>query len=67
MIRRRRGVTAAWVLKGDLEPAGEGLKMLAELRRSRGVQLVHLGVLELQVKPDPVVGVPTEIGAENLL
>jgi len=41
--------------------------MLADLRRSGSVQLVHLGVLELQVKPYLVVRVPAEIYAEYLL
>ena len=53
--------------KGNLHPAGEGLKMLADLCRSGGVQLIDLAILELQVKPDKVVWVPAEGNAEYLL
>ena len=63
----RRMIIAVPISEGDLHPAGEGLKMLAHLCRSGGVQLVDLAVLELQVKPDKVVWVPAEGNAEYLL
>ena len=41
----RRMIIAVPISEGDLHPAGEGLKMLAHLCRSGGVQLVDLAVL----------------------
>ena len=60
-------LTLPTISKGDLHSAREGLKMLAELCRSRRVQFVDLAVLELQVKPDKVVWVPAEVYAKYLL
>src|SRR3974377_438901 len=55
------------ILKGDLHSARKGLEMLADLRRPRGIQLVHHAGLELHLEPDPVVRIPAERRAEDLL
>ena len=41
--------------------------MLADLYRPQGIQLVYHAVLELQLEPDPVVRIPAERRAEDLL
>src|SRR5262249_13744950 len=55
------------VSKRHLRPACNCLEFLADLRRPCGVQLVDLGILELQVKPHPVIRIPAEVCAKDLL
>jgi hypothetical protein len=55
------------ILKRDLDPAGKCLEVLADLGRPGCIQLVNTCVLELQLQPHPVVRIPAECCAEDLL